>query len=369
MATPGNFTASELLDVQLKAEEMWNDGIQNADLIPHAEAARAVLLNQSARFAELEGKDKDLTVMVHFIDSCNITDEACVSNCDLDEAEMSTEGVPYELDTCRRSGFKINATKLRTNIYDRAELVARGLSKAIKELDEFWARQVLLKLKTFSGANLHPQPFTYDAAKNTTVVPAAAYGDLTTDSNLKLLQIWQRQARQNGIPSPYYIDNGRLFDDTEAALLKAGATDGASLAALRRAQGLTPYTDDVNFAAAGITNATTFMVGRGSVAFKTRTLNPDAATILGGKIQQTIYTIPSRVLPNVRYDVYHTIDCATNTTTGKAEYFYIWRLETNGGIFKNPNACPVTVPEGGAIPAGTYNPTGVLSYTASDELV
>ena len=50
MAQAGNFTAAQLLEVVVKGEEMWKNSQYEASLIPNAEAAVAVLKNQTAQY-------------------------------------------------------------------------------------------------------------------------------------------------------------------------------------------------------------------------------------------------------------------------------------------------------------------------------
>jgi hypothetical protein len=269
----GEFSPSALLDIKLKAEQIWSDSRLAQDFKAKADSAKAVLENQTATFRELDNPEKDNQVVVNFINPCAIVAEDCESNCDITGDELETGGKTYTLDLCKKADFSVNAEKLRTNTYSVEEVSARGLASALKALDEYWARQVLVKLKAFAGVNVAPAPWTW--AAGTTSVPAAQY---------------------------------------------------------------------------------TFMVAPSAVAMKTKTRNPDVPTLIAGTVQQTRYTIASPNLPGVKYDVYYTLTC--KTINGKANIVHSWRIETNGGIFLNPEGCPVVI--GGT----TYTPTGVISYSA-----
>ena len=222
-----------------------------------------------------------------------------------------------------------------------------GLNASIKALDEFWAKQLLVKLKTFTGVNVAPQPFTFDAGLKTTLVPEANY-------NLKLLANWIQQAKLNRIANPYFIDNGSLFLEMLNAKFQAGNADGAGDASRLAQLSKLLYDDQFNFAAAGLTEDT-FLIGRNAVAFQTINKVKDQPTVIGGKVQVTTYTVKSLVLPNVKYDVEYTVVC--KVVNGKRTYVHTWRLTTNGLIELNPQGCPVVF--GGQ----TVTPTGVLSYT------
>lgn len=338
----GDFTATELMNIQLMSERMWTDGILAREGEPQAGAAIAVLENQNARFSELNNRDKDLKIDVSWIDTCALEDEACEDNCDLTEALLETGKETYQPDICRKSGFSVDAETSRTNSYDTQEAAAKGLAKAIQNLDEFWARQVLVKLNTFAGYNVYPTPWTFDPAAMTTNVPAADY-HLSMTANLMI------QARMNRLGTPYYIENGLLEAERLNAQLDAGNAEGRGNNA--RVNALNMYSDPLNFALSGVSDSL-FGVAASAVAFKTVNRNPDSPIVIGGSVGQTRYTVNSRVLPGVKYDVYHTVTCVEN-----GRLVYTWRLETNGGIWLNPAGCPITVEE------ETYNSTGVLSYT------
>ena len=335
---------------------MWDDSQLMSEYEVHAEAAVAVLNNQTARFEELTNKDKDRKVTVNWINPCDIEVKDCEPLCDLDGQELSTGGNDYELNICKQTvGFKINEETLRTNTYGFDELSAVGLMQNIKALDEFWARQILIHLKSFAGINvavatggIAANGFTWDAAHNVTDIPADQF-------NVGIVTKLMQQQIVNRMPAGYIIDKGWLYQPLMNAAYDSGNLDGKG--AEERAKALRGrVTEDMfNFDAAGITEDM-FIVNPGAVAFKTKARNPDAPRLVAGSVQQTRYTVPSRVLPGVRYDVYYTLKCVENGTSNRGEINHIWNFETLGGIFLNPAACPVTI-------GGTeYTPNGVLAY-------
>lgn len=356
MAEAGNFTASQLLEVRLKAEQMWTDSQYAASLKPEAEAAKAVLAHQTARFDVFDDVNKDKKVKVTFIDACGVQAQDCVDTCDITGNELSTSAKEYEPNLCQEASFSVDVTKLRTNDYGSSEVVAQGLAAAVKALDEWWAQKVLATIKLFAGVNVAPAPFTYDGVAKTT-----KFTDLNPAiyrSNLQLLANFIQQAKLNRIANPYIIDNGTFFVDMLNAAFDSGNAEGKGYAARLRAFENMLYDDQFNFAAAGLTDSL-FMIGSGAVAFKTVNKHPDNPTLIGGNVQETIYTIPSNSLPGVKYDVTYTINC--KIVGGKKHYVHVWQLRTNGLIKLNPEGCPVTATVGGV--ATTVTPTGVLSYT------
>lgn len=340
----GDFSSSALLQIKLKAEQIWKDSRLAQEYTAHADAAVAVLQNQTASFTPLKDPGKENSVKINFLNPCGVTVQDCTSDCDISGLEAETSGIDYDLDTCKETSFSVDATKLRTNTYTVEEVSAQKLALALKALDEWWAQRMLVKLKAFAGVNVAPDPYTW--AAGTTSVPAASY-------NRAMIGNLLNQAMLNKMPGAYFIDNGSLFVDFWNAQIDAGNAAGAGDAA--RVKAIKMYFDQWNFAPAGLTEDT-FMVAPGAVAMATKTRNPDAPTVLGGSIQQTIYTIASPTLPGVRYDVFYSLKCVTGSD-GESHYMHSWKLKTRGGIFKNPEGCPVVV--GGT----TYVPSGIISYS------
>lgn len=341
----GDFSPSVLQDIMLRAEQVWSGGVKASQYQANAIAAKAVLDNQTARITALEDPEKDNTVRVTWIDTCSTAVEDCESNCELDEPEAESKAKDYELTLCKKTGFSVDAEKVRTNIYTVQDISAENMAAKLKAMDEWLAQQTLVKLKSFAGINVFPDPWTYDAVANTTDVPAADY-------NRKMVASLLQQQIMNKMQGAYYIDNGSLWLDWTNAQLDAGNLDGKGDAS--RIAALNMYFDQFNFAPAGLTEDT-FMVAPGAVAIANKVRYTPTPTLIGGKIQQTRWTVDSPTLPGIKYDVYYALTC--KTVNGKEHIMHTWRIEFNGDILLNPNACPVTI--GGT----TYSPTGVISYT------
>jgi hypothetical protein len=344
----GTFTPSALLNIQLKAESMWSDAAAFGDFQAESEAAQALLRNQTARLADLQDPEKDRTVTVTWVKSCDIVDEACETNCTIDGPEIESVNKEYALDMCRKVDFSVNAEKMRTNTYSVEDLAARGMATALRELDEWWSKQAILKLKTFQGVNVSPSPHTWDNANARTSVAAVSY-------NRTLVPYLLKVAIMNKMRNNFILSNDELYLDWLNAEFDAGNLDGRGAKA--RIDALNMTFDLYSFAAAGVAEDL-YMVNKNAVAMVTKTRNPTAPVDFGGSVGQTRYTVASPTLPGVSYDVYYTLSCVTNSS--KANIVHAWRVETNGGIFLNPEMCPVTIDVGGTPTA--LSPTGVLAF-------
>lgn len=347
----GDLAASAILKLRAKAESAWTDGKTATQYKINSEAAKAVLENQTARVDMLTGRsNKDDKVEITFINTCGIVAEDCESNCTIDEPELDTGSEEYEVDICKKTGFSIDAEKLRTNDYALEEMHQAGHIASIKALDEFWAQQILAKLSAEAGYNAFPAPFTF--AGDVTTVPGAQYNLAGLTANLIM------QGQLNNINNPYFIERGLLFTEFINAQLNSGNLDGKGDAA--RLQALNMYFDLINFGKAGITSADLFMVDTSAVALASKNRYTTTPEVAGGKIQQTRYSVPSLTLPGVMYDVIYSLECKTVGT--KAHDMHSWRYETNGLIAVNPALCPITIPGEGEDPDTQVTSNGILAY-------
>jgi hypothetical protein len=343
---PGNYSPSELLELHVKAESYYPDGAQAQDSVINSVAAQAVIANQTARFRELQNPNKDRTVAVTWMQICSDTMDDCTSNCDLTGPQLDTQAKEYELNICKKKDFSVNRETLRTNEYDVDEVAAKGLANMLKAADQFLAQRVLAQIKANAGINVAPQPYTMNFTTMETDIPAADY-------NRKLVAYFQKVEAMNNMQGAYYIDNGSLYLDFKNAQFDSGNLDGKG--DLERIRALKMYFDLFNFGKAGITTDT-FMVSPSAVGLYTRARNPIAPREVGGKVGITEYSVASPTLPGVRYDMFYTVNCVTNGTTGRSEYVDVWRLQVEGLVAINPTACPV------AANSTTYAPTGILAF-------
>lgn len=340
----GDFSSSVLLQIKLKAEQMWTDSRLAADKKANAAAAVAVKQNSTARMIELSDPGKENTVRVNFLNPCAVAVQDCTTDCDISGPEIESGGKDYALDLCKEVPFSVNAEKTRTNTYTVEEEAAEAMAFAIKALDEWWAQQVLVKLKAFSGINVSPLPYTY--AAGTTTIPNASY-DLSAIAEI------MNDALLNKMGSnTYYINNGDLWTAWTNVLLNSGNAEGKGDA--ERIKQLRMYFDQWNFGPAGVTESI-FAVSPSAIAFTTKNRHSDQPQKVEGTVQQIRYTVPSSVIPGVKYDAFYGLKCVT--TNGIENLVHSWKLKTRGGIFLNPEGCPVVISN------VTYLPTGVLSYT------
>lgn len=341
------FTNSQLAKVQLKGEEIMADGQIADQYIANAEAARAILENQTIEVKPLsDDPKKDKDVEVTFIDTCGIEDQECPADvCNFTSPELATKKVPFLLNLCRASFFSVDETDVAKSIYGKDDAVAKGQLTALNKLDEYVSRQALIALNANAGTNLYPLPYSYDPATKSTDIPEADY-------NRKIVPYFEKMAMMHKIPQPYYIDNGQLWIDWRNAQLDAGNADGRGDKA--RVDAIKLYFDMFGFAAAGITPDDTFLVGKHAVGIAHRTFNENyvdnAVTLNLKNGNQTRYKVTSNNLvasggKSIEYDAYYQIECSGKRVK------HSWMFVYTGGIFVAPEGC-------------TEGVTGIMSFNS-----
>ena len=349
---PGDFTESEHLEFLLKADEAWEGAKKNDDYVAHVDSVAKQMEMQTAKFTELEDPKKDNKAVVTWLNSCPITTEAATNDCSITEDELETTSEEYEYELSQKTGFSIDAEKIRTGTYEFDEQVADGLLKADKALSEWWNYQYLLALKSFAGANIaaimgKTLPFTWDDAETRTNIPAASYN---VGMMAKLIKTMILNQVQNG----FFIESGDLFEAWWNA--RNDGANGEGKGDKNRIDALNMTFDMWSFAGAGL-EENMFLVDKAAVAVKTYNRYTAKPVIQPAKIGQTWYTMNSRHLPGVQYDVIYEATCKNNGP-GKSNILHTWRIQTKGGIWLNPTPCPRDIGE------ETYQATGVYGFIA-----
>lgn len=342
-----DITKTVLLRLNAKAEDVWKTSALTNSRVAQTEAVKAILMNQTATFANFDDWTKDRKLGISWIDPCGGVVRDCVKdNCIIVEDELSTDMVEVEPNVCKELGFSINEDKLRTNMYDLDNMYQVGMKRTLDALDEYLSTHVLAGLKASTGTNVSPDPYTWNNTAKTTEVPTASY-------NIDLIPDLVQDAILNKMGTPYFIDNGALWKDFFKAEMNKDNAEGKGNKAMADYLGRM-YFDMFNFAKAGLSEST-FMISSDAVALKTT--NKFAPTIveLKGDVGQTRYRIDSPNLEGVQYDVIYKLSCVDG------EIVHTWRVYLRGFFAVNPKGCPVSVNIGGT--PTLVQSTGILSYT------
>lgn len=346
----GDFTASEHLEFLLKAEEKWAGGKYTDDVKVYADVAVTQLNRQTARFEELSDSRKDNSVNLTWIKSCGLETSAAdldADVCEISADELESDAQTYEYTLGQKVGFSVDAEKIRTNIYELEEQIAHGILRCDKLLSEWWAKQLLVSYDSFQGPNIPViqggkiPNFTWNGTDGWAEIAAGNYNVEIVAALIKMMQL-------NKINNGFFVEDGGLFIPWKNAGLDSGNLDGKGND--MRTMQIDLNFDMWNFSPAGISQ-NMFLLDRNAVAMKTYNRYPTAPQVLTGKINQTRYAYPSKILPGVMYDVVYEMACGTNGSP-----MHKWQFFTKGGIWLNPTACPIAVGE------AEYTPTGVYGF-------
>lgn len=335
--TAGVFTETDLVNIQVKMEEIWSDAIQKQDYVANVDVVKAVQANQTAKIGNLLTGPKDRSVDVGWINACEIDDSAC-SVCSIDGEELSTNIENYELETCREAEFKVEEGIFKTNMFDAEEVIAKGFLAAAKALDEFWAATLVAFLNTNKGVNIVTDGKGNVSGTDTYVLPA--FWDAG------LMAYFARVAARNQFVSPSLLSGNNLYEQVWNANYERGQA-GDESKALKF--GSMPISFDLfNIDSVNSPDLVTYMMHKGSAAFVTKNYYGDT---IEKSMDQWRWSIPSMNLPGVRYDVHYSDSCESQGT-----YDFMtkqFKLKTLGDFFLNPTGC-------------TSTKTGILSFVCGE---
>lgn len=338
-----DLSLSKQCNIVLLAEQMWQDS-QNQTEQYHAEAEtiKALKANQEGRVQFITSIEdpslEDDQVKVVWIDNCDSAlDDNCQDVCDFTANDAPLNSKNYTLNNCKSASFSVDENDLRRNRYSFDDYVARQLLYKTKLLDEYLNLQSLTFLSASAGWNKNQETYTFNG--DVLRIPPSEY-------NMDLLVKLIVDAKYNLIDDAFVVDSGHLYKSMLLADLEKGDSDGPG--AFAKSKLFNTTFDLVGFANAGISE-NTFLVKPASYAIASRNYNPTAPTVVNPKSGwQQRFTVPSRNIPGVAYDVYYDYECSDK------RFVHKWYIEVNFGFFLNPEGCDVNV--------GGDQVTGILAY-------
>lgn len=326
----GQFSCALLADVQLSADAIWANAAKNKDYIGKVGALQAIRDNQTVRLSELEDPDKNKTVKLYWVQNCDDTTSECTDECTITGIEPEASCQSMTLDICRNSTFTIEEKGFRAIAPTFEEAVAISMLRKMKSLDEWLAKQMVSKLDAFKGVNAYSGGKGVVAGFETNVNPA--YWNASLMSYIALV------AEKNKMFSPYVLSGTNLFEAYWQTNMNGGNADGKG--AQNMFQSLNFYFDVFNIDSQLTPDQSTFLIDRNAVAFVSKAFynwnagSPEAEKWGGpGSTVGMKYSVASKNLPGVMYDVTYKIRCASN------KVYHDWNLQFNGGIFRNPLGC------------------------------
>lgn len=322
------FTPSQLLETQLKVDDIWQDSQLNAFYKPEVEGLRAIIENSAATLAPLQTADKNNTVSVNWVVTTGLAiTEGVVDNCVLNEPTVASAKKNYALDMFPKAGFSLTEQQLKDTILSKEEVVAKSMLEELRLLDEALATRSMAKADAYAGSNLFlPANGGYSESLGKTQIPAGT-------TAVKFFAYLNQAMIVNRMRNSFLIENGTMYQEQLIAGYNAGNLDGKGT--LSAFSSMKIYNDLFNMTAAGLTSDA-LLINRSALAFVTRSRFNKVPEYIAGNVNQTHYSIASPSLIGVRYDVIYTMTCAPGTVVNDTDIKHQWRIMANAGLFLNP---------------------------------
>lgn len=317
----GAFNETTLLNFIVRADEVMFDGRIKQQYVPKYDTVKALMDIQNARVLNpISASSKKFDVEVEWMNACGlqVTDN---TDCEFDGEKSSTNVKEYTLEYEKVVRFSVDESDFLDNRFDQEESVAKNFLAADKNLVETLNSLAIARLETFVGTN------EFDGEKGvvsgTTTYIAAPYW------NSELIAYFHKVAALNRFNDPILLSGHNLYTQNYLAMAKAGDADGRGNAVLF---GQIPLYWDLFNIDSIVEEQVTYMIESGSIAFAHKTHNPDEPQIVNGVF--TRYTMESKFLPGLRYDVFYEPEC----TTGDA-IKHNFKVKMKADFFLNPAGC------------------------------
>ena len=330
-----------LPEVYVSIEQAWNDAIQRAQFEAKANAAIGQLSRQTARVEPIiTGSNEDakiITKRIYWQNFCNIVAEDCTTQCDPSAIEITDNSQTHTISLCKQASFFTSWKTHRNVPHNLAGTIAGGLLKATKELDEWISNQFVLYVDTQKGDHEYQNP-DWTIAADVASVPNANW----TEAIIPEFEL----AAEFAYLGPYYMLEGL---NTWATRRIAGAKqvddNGAGTASLWNSKN---WVDSpIELQKSATTDNRTYLIANSALAILTGNYFSERPVEFGGKYR--MWTIPSRNLPGVRYDVTEVENCSSN------DFTISYKVQANYQFALNPTGCV----------AGR---TGVLAFEKAAEI-
>lgn len=324
--TAGNFSCQALQKIVVEVDRIWADNQMASEYTPKVDVLTAIRKEQTANLSEIENPEKDLELRVEWNADCNDNLDDCDGNdCTIGGPEAEGKCKNYALDICYKTGFSISEKRFRGIKTTREAVVAKSFAKRLKELDEKLAQVMVAKLNAFAGTNQFTGGIG-DVDGGTTYI-APSYWTADMYGYFSQVQV------MNKFNDAFMIHGGNLYQQSWLANMNnidpARKPEAAKLNAIRS------YWDMFNVDSVNTPDRVSYMIAKGAVAFANKAYYPLNNPVVYKN--DTRWSIESKALPGVYYDVYYNNECVT--TEGANDVKHNWSLYVKAGIFLNPFGC------------------------------
>lgn len=322
-----------LPNVLAELDETFPQNIQQGDYTAEATALQAQLSRQTARFMPIEGGGRNkklLSTVVYWQKQCDIEVTDCSDECVVSTNEVTDDSETYTLDGCKQVDFKESWKRYRTAPHQLESSIAQTLGRNLNKMDEYLSGQFILFLEASKGTHEYAaMPYGSNNAGDWEI----AANDWT-DNLVPHLRLSARFAR---FPQFYLLDGLNLLTTVEKARYYGANDNGRGENSLW--QSLNYVFDPIKMVELAADK--TYLVNPGSVALLTGNWWDSVPVTHAG--DHRMFTVASRNLPGVSYDVHEIQACSSN------DFVTSWQIRANYKFVLNPEGC-------------TADRTGVLSF-------
>jgi hypothetical protein len=319
----GTYDCADLQRLQVVIDKMWANNQTNVDYVSYAEALNAVRNEQTADVRMLQDPEKDRTVRVYWAKDCDTEVDDCSDDCTIGGDEPDADCKDYALDICKQVSFSVPEKRFRTSELTKDEVLAKAMLRKLKNLDEYLAQAAVANLDTFAGTNLFAGIGSVSGGL-TYVDPSLWTGDI--------MGYFAQVALMNKLAGTYLLNGSNLYQQNWLAQYNK-MTENDTGAAAKLAT-LKAYWDPFNVDAVNGGKKVTYLISKGSVAFANKAYYPlNAPVEYKGPQYHIRYSIESKNLPGVVYDVMYNTTCVSN------EIKHNFNIMVKAGFFLNPLGC------------------------------
>jgi len=321
----GDFTCADLQTILVNSDKAWLDNATKKDYVSYSETIKAVMAEQTASFPELEKMEKDEKVKIYWVADCANTLADCDDDCNVGGAIPEATCKEYELDLCKKASFSVPEKLFRKSNLTREEVVAKAMMKRMKELDEYLSQAAVTAIDSFAGVNVFAG--IGQVVGTTTYIAPSLW---TADLMGYLAQV----GIMNKFSNPYLINGTNLWQQNWQANFNNLNSDQKD--ALAKFGSLRSYWDPFNIDLILSPDKVSFLIDKGAVAFVSKAYYPANSPVEYIGAGQIRYSVESKNLMGVFYDVVYTNRCVAD------EIYHDFTLYVHAGIFQNPIGCSAT---------------------------
>jgi hypothetical protein len=320
----------QLQKTQLLQEQMWGNERLRPEYTPDADAAIAILENQTVNFTPLQDPNKDRTVQAEWLSKCADTStDDCDDVCNISGARMIRNCKEYTLTKCASDIFSVpiyNADRTDNDLLRWQNEVALGLLYAKKTIAERIGKNTVLEIEAAKGTNAFTGGIGTVSGTTTTV--------RASELNIKAMAYFTKVQKYNKFSSAFLLNGNNLWDSVTNANIDAANQNGQGDAARLRMMRM--YWDIWQMAAANLDNVT-YMIDPSALGIVTKArhtgYNPGNPRMFEGRDPAWYWSESLDALPGV------TVDVMKTTTCNNGIYFDNFKVSTYYDILFAPERC------------------------------